>query len=444
MIPNFTNINLILNTLYEFSDKEFAFGFSEDLRTTWEEELLSPHEQIKQQVKNYEDLFELAEGEIIHNVLAGNKIIINSLFDQIKSHRNYIYPKPEVLLGKIKTWNNETYKEYENKIEEKSSRYFSNDKFVGLKHLDTFEDYVPESLFSLRNFRHVTRTYYAFYCVEDKWKDFFDPCHFDKYYAFLVERIDKLVILFDKYIERYDAGEFIQKEQVQPENPEEEKTKFEKAKRWAENNKIIVTIIILVAITPIIVSQWENMQKIMGWIKPTGKDLSGIVTDEAKNKLEGVCVIFSNDLIKKDTTDSFGNFHFSELHGKGIKMEIIRLSRIGYSDTSFMVKVDYASDDKLKPLEIVLNVKSDLDLCIAGDVEACYRYANSIAKSCPANEGQSRTACIFKAEMWRAVGDDYQNILNLKKDSGEVSYVYKEAVHVWKHHIEMANAMPEW
>ncbi len=206
MTPNFTNINLIVNTFYEFWEKEFAFDFSESLRVSPDDVFLySPDEHIKQKVKHFESLFELAEGEITHNIFANNTIIIKSLFHQIKSYRNHIYPKPEALLNNIQTWNKESYKDYEKDVNERTARYFDNDKFTGLKHLDTFDDYVPEHPFDLRNFKHVTRTYYAFYCVENKWEKYFDLDHFNKYSSFLVEQGEKLAQLFDKYIQRYDA-----------------------------------------------------------------------------------------------------------------------------------------------------------------------------------------------------------------------------------------------
>ena len=441
MTPNFTNINLILNTLYHFSGKEFAFEFSENLRTSPDEVFLySPQEHIQQQVKHFESIFELAEGEITHNIFAGNKIIINSLFDYIKSHRAHIYPQPDALLNKIKTWNEESYKEYENEISEKVAQYFKNEKFSGLKHLDSYEDYLPENPFDLRNFKKVIRTYHAFYCIEKKWEKYFDLEHFNKYYSFLFEQIDKLVSLFDKYLVRYDAGEFTADSQQIGES----QTRREKFMKWADNNRIVVGIGIMAVILTFVVTQRENVEKIMGWVYPRGKELSGVVTDKGKNGLSGVSVIFGEHGSKSDTTDSFGRFQFANLQGDGIKTEVVHLKRSGYRDTSFAIKVNYGSEEKLEKIEIVLNVKSDLDYCIEGDVQSCYRYADAIAETCPPQEGQSRTACIFKAEMWRAVGDVYQDLLNARRDSGETSHAYEEAVHRWQHQIEMANAMPNW
>ncbi len=218
----------------------------------------------------------------------------------------------------------------------------------------------------------------------------------------------------------------------------------EKITKRAQNNKLIVGIVIGGLVIGFIVAQWENVQKILGWVHPKGKELSGIVTDKKGNGLNGVSVIFGQHGFKRDSTDSFGKFQFADLQGEGIKTEVVQLKRNGYRDTSFAVKINYDSEEKLERVEIVLNVKSDLDFCLEGDVQACYHYADAIAASCPVNEGQARTACIFKAEMWRAVGEDYQEVLQLQKDSGEASQSYKKAVETWKRHIDMASRMPSW
>ncbi len=470
MTPNFTNINYILNTLYEFKEKKFAFDFSESLREPGDETFLySPSEHIKSQVEIFDSLFELAEGEINHNIFAGNVKIINSLFQYIKSHRDYIYPKPEFLLGQIQSWNAESYEEYENKVNERSTNYFANDKFKGLKHLDKFDDFVPSDIFRMTDFKHVKRTYYAFYCIEEELKEYFDLNHFEQYQKFLIVQINKLVALFDKYIVRYDAGEFTNNNEVlsiaieKEVNEADEKTLYDKKVKKAKNNPVIVFLWILGALIAFVAVTWKSIKDFFpsqpdkqtiillkdSLNKKTDslKTISGIIFDEQKRPIKGVCIELRGVNICSDTTDSFGRFFLSELKGKGWITEKIIISRIGYLDSVLSVKVNYTSDEPLHFEEIILKKRSgktDQQLCEEGDIEACWRFANSIVKTCPTNEGQARTACIFKAEMWRAVGDDYKDVLIAKRDSGVSSLAYKEAKRSWLHQIEMANAMPDF
>ncbi len=455
MTPKFTNVNLVLNTLNDFLEKKFAFDFSESLSESEDSVFLySPKEYVQTQVEDFDSILELAEGEITQTIFAGNTILINSLFQYIKSQREYVYPKPDFLLQKIHEWNRESYTKYEKNVFQKTTAYFSNDKFIGLKHLDTFEDYVPESPFDFTHFKKTARIYYAYYCIEDKWKEQFDLKHFDSYLKLVNEQVDKLVTLFDKYIVRYDAGEFTK-------GKEEKKILLQRLKNRAENNPFVVGFIILTAVLTIFAGikkdalelffnspeskntvQTDTLVK----SKTTGKLISGIIVDEQKKALKGVSVKLKGSQTHTDSTDSFGRFFLSNLTGNGWSTENIILSRNGFPDSVLSIKVDYGSPEPLHFEEIIFKKspgKTDQQLCEQGDAEACYRFARTISKSCPTNEGSARTACIFRTEMWRAVGDDYNDVLIAKRDSGATSSAYKEAKQRWIHQIEMARAMPE-
>lgn len=239
MTPNFPIRNLITNTLNELREKDFAFDYSK-MALEEDDDPFSNKEFILAKVEQYDSLFELFESEINQTIFAKNNIITNALFHDLKSRRQTIYPKPEFIQQEIIKWNNESYVDYEKKVLKKSLEYFANPKYNGLQHLQTYEDIIPKTLFnfSADNFKHITRTYYNYYCIEDIWNERFDANVYDRYLIFLNEQSRKFCGLIDPYIQRYDEGEFTENfKSIEGE------TLFDKGKKILLNNKFIVFII---------------------------------------------------------------------------------------------------------------------------------------------------------------------------------------------------------
>ncbi|HXB40066.1 MAG TPA: hypothetical protein VNZ49_05955 [Bacteroidia bacterium] len=252
MTPQFPCRNLIFHTYHEFFEKEFAFEFSASLEQA--ETPFLDHDSVTPKVEYYDSLFQLFEDEINQNIFAGNSTVIISLFQDLKLRRQSLYPIPESIVKQIEKWNNESYEHYQSKIIEKAQAYFSNQKFEGLKHLDSYEDYVPENMFDPSRFKKVIRTYHDFYCVEDKWPDYFNIAFFDLYMNFLSDQADKMASLLDKYIKRYDAGEFTKSDV--------EKTYYEKTLKKGKNNKLLVWIFIGISVIGLIGTFKKNIMEL--------------------------------------------------------------------------------------------------------------------------------------------------------------------------------------
>ncbi len=444
MTPNFPQINLLLNSFYECWEKKFAFQFSDSLRESDDDiTLYSDSEHVLWHDKYITDLLELAEAQINQTVMGYNPTIIISLFQYIKSQRQTLYPIAESLREQLVKYNEESYNEYVKQVDRDTATYFNNEKFTGLKHLDEYDDYIPEDIFTFTNFKHVRRPYHAYYCVTQEWKTYFDPAHFNQYHNFLCKQADKLANLFDKYIVRHDEGEFTKQIKANSENERKMETRVEKIQNKAKNSKIITPIIITCIVLAGLATTLGNLRMIKEFFIPKKKVLSGIVKTETNSPLRNVVVSFTGSHMCRDTTDSFGAFHIPVSDNNGIQSFTLGLAAVGFPDTILHLKMDF--DTELdKSLDIVLKRKSDRQLCEEGNVEACYRYANSIEKTCPAEDGRPRNACFMKGEMYRGIGEAYEDALLAKRDSGETSHAFIEAMKLCRHRIEMVNAVVEF
>ncbi|HXB40471.1 MAG TPA: carboxypeptidase-like regulatory domain-containing protein [Bacteroidia bacterium] len=438
MTPHFPCRNLIINSLQGFTEKQFAFDFAYSIQPGFKP--FADSNFITRKIEYYDSLFRLFEDEIYQTTFSGNITLINSLFLDIKERRKYLFPIRESMLKDIERWNNEAYLDYEKKVIEKTRAYFSNDKFADLKHLEEYQDFMPESIFDPQKFKEVTRTYYDFYCVEDVFEEPFNESAFQPYMDFLNEQATKMADFIDKYIKRYDKGEFVKKEL--------EDTYYDKTFKKAKNKKWVVWPVFIVLIIGGLATFKKDITELFSPITP-GKDtttvknanvipllkmISGTVIDEQKNPVKDAAVNFMGKENRIDTTDSFGKFLFTDLSGSGITTETIGLKCLGFKDVSLKVKIDYRSAEPLSLDEIILvkaPQKSNQQLCEEGNSEACYKYADELQRQCSSDEEQARIVCIMKVEMWQRVGDYYEELMKARKDSGYSSHAFIEAKKKW-------------
>ncbi|HXB41911.1 MAG TPA: hypothetical protein VNZ49_15320 [Bacteroidia bacterium] len=163
------------------------------------------------------------------------------------------------------------------------------------------------------------------------------------------------------------------------------------------------------------------------------KVISGIITDEQNRSVKNAIILLIGKDGQVDTTDSFGRFFLIDSVGRNKSSETINIKCKGFLDTTLSFKIDFNSLQLNLPGVILKKTpsKTNKQLCEQGDANACYAYAAELQRSCPESDGQARIGCIMKVEIWRSVGDHYNEMLQARKDSGIQSKTYKEAKRKW-------------
>lgn len=255
MKPNFPCRNLIVNTLYEFFEKDFVWSYYEKII---DGELM--FDIPESNIKHYHSLFALFENEINQTIFSGNVNFIRTLFEDLKEQKIYLESlNRESVLSLIPKWNAEFYEEYLKKVEKKTEEYFSNETTKNLQHLQKYQAFLPINSSIFGTWMNVDKVYYAYYCIEEEFLKYIDKDKLDPYFDMLNKQIGMFIDFIDKYLKRYDAGEFFSKKQ--------DETWFDVQVKRFKNNKIIGSILIIFLVLSSVFGLYKLMQDIFFPVK---------------------------------------------------------------------------------------------------------------------------------------------------------------------------------
>lgn len=252
---------------------------------------------------------------------------------------------------------------------------------------------------------------------------------------------DKALELSDLHLENLKLQNEILKRNMLPASSQV--TLYDKLIKWGKNNRIVVAFILVSILTAFFVGLINNGAVLAGFFKHntnnnTLKIVSGKITDEDGNPIQGAYIKPRGQTFT-DTTDSFGEFSLSLTSSKQKTKERIQIIIPDQLDTVLSVGIDYTIHDPVRLNDIVFSVPSpSLKRCLKGNKDACYEYAAGINQDCPTTDGQARNICIMKVELWKAVGDSYEDMMIAKRDSGVNSLSYKNKEEKWLHSKGMA------
>lgn len=202
--------NISTNTLLSFVQERDNIR---DFILTSKDEYPYVENYFTNSIERYKEDLPNFENEILQVINTTSQQTIEYFFNEFYDDLSFLKQETslESIKSKVREWNLNSMKFYNEKIEKDSDLYFSSDDRKR-KHLEEYEERVfgriPSYIFGFPNVgepKVVKKTNYNFYCVEDK-PNLIDEDFCEKYYEFIKELKIPYLDIAKKYVIPYDEG----------------------------------------------------------------------------------------------------------------------------------------------------------------------------------------------------------------------------------------------
>lgn len=241
MKPNFPLKNITIHELIGLRKPGFIQGYTEYIRTG---DANYDHHH-KQRMEILEEEFKQMDEEINQVLHTSNAATKRTLFSELKqniSDFGLLTVNEQHIFQMAMQWNRETADEFEKKISQKTTEYFSQKERTQYKHLEvyTVPNTVPASLRLGGGRDFVSYTNHNFFCIED-YPDLIDYDSIPSYITFITsitERFKRIVIPF---FEQYEADSKPESENKEP--------LYDRYLNKLKNNRVIAVLMVVGVIT---------------------------------------------------------------------------------------------------------------------------------------------------------------------------------------------------